>query len=101
MQNIKDKYVICSFGIDSHKLVKVKSETKAKFTFEIDYGRTLPEGFPNEYTQMKNTILTVGTKEELQDVFNSINEQEKIIDEAKKIRLSYIRKLKLEALRDE
>ena len=95
MQNIKDKYVICSFGIDSHKLVKVNSETKAKFTFEIDYGKPLREGFPiTEYTQMKNTILAVGKKEELQEIFNSIFEQENIIDNANKIRFEIIRKLK-------
>lgn len=102
MQNIKGKYVICSFGIDSHKLVQVNSETKAKFTFEIDYGKKLPEGFPKtEYTQMKNTIITVGTKEELQEVFNKISEQEKIIHDAKKIRLGIIRKLQLEIMRNE
>ncbi len=102
MQNIKDKYVICSFGVDSHKLVKVKSETKAKFTFEIDYGRTLPEGYPkSEFTQMKNTIVTVGEKEDLQEVFNKIAEQENIIQDAKKIRLGIIRKLQLEIMRNE
>lgn len=88
IDNIKDKYVICSFGIDSHKLVKVKSETKAKFTFVIDCGREL--GFETIYTQMKNTIIAVGTKESLQEVFNKINEQEKIINDARKTRLSYI-----------
>lgn len=97
MKNIKDKYVICSFGIDTHRLVKVKRETKAKFTFEIDYGRPLPEGYPLiEYTQMKNTIIKVGKKEDLEDDFLKIAEQEKIIQDAKKIRHKIIRKLHLE-----
>lgn len=96
MQNIKDKYVICSFGMDSHKLVKVKSETKAKFTFEMDYRTQTKDGFPStEYTQMKNTIVAVGTKKELQSTFDLINEQEKIMSDARIVRQNILRGLRL------
>lgn len=90
MQNIKDKYVICSFGIDSHKLVKVESETKAKFTFAIEYEKSTS----SKYTQMKNTIIAIGTKEELNELFESINFQEKIITKARKERSNILRNIR-------
>lgn len=81
LDKIVDKYVICSFGIDSHKLVKVISETKAKFSFHIynDIKNVTPP-----YTQMKNTIIAVADNEyQLREWYTRIADYEKQMEEAR------------------
>jgi hypothetical protein len=92
LNNITGKYVICSFGIDSHKLVEVVSETGAKFEFHLNNS----DKNLKPYKQMKNTIVDVGTKEELTDNYHYILAQERIMKQARSNRQERIKLIRIE-----
>lgn len=101
LNNIKNKWVICEYGISSFQLVQVLTETSAKFDFLTDSQLALLDKFPDMYQkshrQMKNTIVAVAdTREELQESFDYLYEKVEILKDTQKLIHIKVRELRKE-----